>query len=198
VSYVSEGSGTDDWEVGGYQACSPCRTITLPYSPRPENSNTSSPPVLPETYTAHRGSKDPMVDHILTAPLFEPNCEVRSFPSNQVGCLQLRLGNNLSRSENRGQMDILRGESTQHSYSLFEQDGQSNEISVLLSSLGDLGVVFEASHSAYLAGKDNIIADWESCHHDTSDWQLLLSVSEAICSLLGPFTINLFASRTNA
>ena len=53
-------------------------------------------------------------------------------------------------------------------------------------------------HAKYLAGKDNIIADWESRHHDSSDWQLLPSVFEAINNLLGPFTIDLFASRTNA
>ena len=53
-------------------------------------------------------------------------------------------------------------------------------------------------HAEYLAGKDNVLADWESCHHDSSDWQLLPSVFEAINHLLGPFTIDLFASRTNA
>jgi len=53
-------------------------------------------------------------------------------------------------------------------------------------------------HTEYLAGKDNIVADWESCHHDSSNWQLLPSVFEAINNLLGPFTIDLFASMTNA
>ena len=53
-------------------------------------------------------------------------------------------------------------------------------------------------HAEYLAGKDNVLADWESRHHDSSDWQLLPSVFEAINHLLGPFTIDLFASRTNA
>jgi len=52
-------------------------------------------------------------------------------------------------------------------------------------------------HAKYLTGRDNVIANWESSHHDTSDWQLLPSVFEAINSLLGPFTIYLFASRTN-
>ena len=42
----------------------------------------------------------------------------------------------------------------------------------------------------------NVIANWESCHHNTSDWQLLPSVFEAINSLLGPFTVDLYASRT--
>ena len=53
-------------------------------------------------------------------------------------------------------------------------------------------------HAECLAGKDNVLADWESRHHDSSDWQLLPSVFEAINHLLGPFTIDLFASRTNA
>ena len=53
-------------------------------------------------------------------------------------------------------------------------------------------------HAEYLAGKDNVLADWESRHHDSSDWQLLPSVFEAINHLLGPFTIDLFTSRTNA
>ena len=52
-------------------------------------------------------------------------------------------------------------------------------------------------HAEYLAGKDNVLADWESRHHDSSDWQLLPSVFDAIHHLLGPFTIDLFASRTN-
>ena len=53
-------------------------------------------------------------------------------------------------------------------------------------------------HAEYLAGKDNVLADWESRHHDSSDWQLLPSVFDAVHLLLGPFTIDLFASRTNA
>ena len=52
-------------------------------------------------------------------------------------------------------------------------------------------------HVEYLAGKDNVLGDWESRHHDSSDWQLLPSVFNAIHHLLGPFTIDLFASRTN-
>ena len=52
-------------------------------------------------------------------------------------------------------------------------------------------------HAEYLAGKDNVLADWESRYHDNSDWQLLPSVVEAVHHLLGPFTIDLFASRTN-
>jgi len=52
-------------------------------------------------------------------------------------------------------------------------------------------------HAKYLAGKENILADLESRHHDSSNWQLLPSVFEAIYNLLGPFTVDHFASRTN-
>ena len=53
-------------------------------------------------------------------------------------------------------------------------------------------------HAEYLAGKENIIADWESRHHDSSDWQLLPSIFDGINDLLGPFNLDLFANRTNA
>jgi len=54
-------------------------------------------------------------------------------------------------------------------------------------------------HAEYLPGEDNSTADWESRHHvDSSDWQLLPSVFQSLNSLLGPFNIDLFASRTNA
>jgi len=53
-------------------------------------------------------------------------------------------------------------------------------------------------HAEYLAVKENVLADLEPRHHNSSDWQLLPSVFEAIYHLLGPFTVDLFASRTNA
>ena len=55
-------------------------------------------------------------------------------------------------------------------------------------------------HAEYLAGKDNILADWESRHHDSGDWQLLPSIFEAIYqSLVGALhNIDLFVSRMNA
>ena len=53
-------------------------------------------------------------------------------------------------------------------------------------------------HAEYLAGRENVIADWESRHHDSSDWQLLPSIFDGINNLLGPFNLDLFASRTNA
>ena len=54
-------------------------------------------------------------------------------------------------------------------------------------------------HVEYLPGKDNTKADWESRHQkDSSNWKLLPSVFRSLNSLLGPFTIDLFASRTNA
>lgn len=53
-------------------------------------------------------------------------------------------------------------------------------------------------HAEHLPGKENVLADWESRHlSDSSDWQLLPSVFESLQSLLGPFSIDLFASRTN-
>ena len=54
-------------------------------------------------------------------------------------------------------------------------------------------------HAEYLPGRDNIEADWESRHQkDSSDWQLLPLVFTTLNNRLGPFTIDLFASRTNA
>ena len=50
----------------------------------------------------------------------------------------------------------------------------------------------------YLPGVANTTADWESRHHqDSSNWQLLPAVFDAVNHLLGPFSINLFASRIN-
>lgn len=53
-------------------------------------------------------------------------------------------------------------------------------------------------HVKYLPGKNNSIADWESRHHhNSSNWQLSPSVFKSLNNLLGPFTIDLIASRTN-
>jgi len=50
----------------------------------------------------------------------------------------------------------------------------------------------------YLPGVQNTTADWESRHHqDSSDWQLCPSVFDTLNYQLGPFSIDLFASRTN-
>ena len=50
----------------------------------------------------------------------------------------------------------------------------------------------------YLPGVENTTADWESRHHqDSSDWQLCPSVFDTLSHMLGPFSIDLFASRTN-
>ena len=54
-------------------------------------------------------------------------------------------------------------------------------------------------HAEYLPGRDNIEADWESRHQrDSSDWQLLPLVFRTLNNQLGPFSIDLFACRTNA
>ena len=53
-------------------------------------------------------------------------------------------------------------------------------------------------HTEYLPGKENCRADWESRHHqDNSDWQLSPVIFSVLYSLLGPFNVDLFASRTN-
>ena len=53
-------------------------------------------------------------------------------------------------------------------------------------------------HAEYLPGMENVAADWESRHHnDSSNWQLSPAVFDAVNQLLGPFSIDLFASRIN-
>ena len=87
-----------------------------------------------------------------------------------------------------------------HCYSLLEQDGQPHKIPACWLALEIWEWCFPrqiSPHAEYLAGKDSVLADWESRHHDNSDWQLLPSVFEAVHHLLGLFTIDLFASRTN-
>ena len=50
----------------------------------------------------------------------------------------------------------------------------------------------------YLPGVENVAADWESCHHnDSSNWQLSPAVFDAVSQLIGPFSLDLFASRIN-
>lgn len=58
------------------------------------------------------------------------------------------------------------------------------------------GVVIHAEH---IPGVENIRADWESRHvKDSSDWMLDPQVFQQLNGLLGPFSIDLFAARTNA
>ena len=53
-------------------------------------------------------------------------------------------------------------------------------------------------HAEHLPGKENTLADWESRHtYDSSNWKLLPLVFRSLNSLLGPFSVDLFASRTN-
>ena len=53
-------------------------------------------------------------------------------------------------------------------------------------------------HAEHLPGVENIQADWQSRHlTDSSDWKLHLQAFQAIEDKLGPFSIDLFASRTN-
>ena len=53
-------------------------------------------------------------------------------------------------------------------------------------------------HAEHLPGNENVLADWESWHTcDSSDWKLLPLVFKPLNSLLGPFSVDLFASRIN-
>ena len=53
-------------------------------------------------------------------------------------------------------------------------------------------------HAEHLPGVENIQADWQSRHlTDSSDWKLHLQAFQVIEDKLGPFSIDLFASRTN-
>ena len=54
-------------------------------------------------------------------------------------------------------------------------------------------------HAEHLPGKENVRADWESRHaRDSSDWMIRRDIFQQLEEELGPFTIDLFASRTNA
>ena len=51
----------------------------------------------------------------------------------------------------------------------------------------------------YLPGSLNCEADWQSRNfHDSSDWRLKVSVFKSLSQSLGPFSLDLFASRHNA
>ena len=53
-------------------------------------------------------------------------------------------------------------------------------------------------NAEHLPGSENIRADWESRHlTDSSDWKLHREVFLSLDKRLGPFSIDLFASRTN-
>ena len=54
-------------------------------------------------------------------------------------------------------------------------------------------------HAEHLPGKLNVRADWHSRHvQDCSDWQMHPMIFQQLQDRLGPFSIDLFASRTNA
>ena len=54
-------------------------------------------------------------------------------------------------------------------------------------------------HAEHLLGKENVRADWESRHvRDSSDWLLERDNFLQLESRLGPFSIDLFATQTNA
>ena len=54
-------------------------------------------------------------------------------------------------------------------------------------------------HAEHLPGVENVRADWESRHRtDSSDWKLNRDVFLQLEKKLGPFSVDMFASRTNA
>ena len=54
-------------------------------------------------------------------------------------------------------------------------------------------------HAEHLPGRFNVRADWESRHTtDSTDWMLHREIFLQLQAKLGPFTIDLFASRTNS
>ena len=53
-------------------------------------------------------------------------------------------------------------------------------------------------HAEHLPGKEHVQADWQSRHcRDSSDWKLDEEVFAKLDEVMGPFSIDLFASRTN-
>ena len=53
-------------------------------------------------------------------------------------------------------------------------------------------------HAEHLPGKENVQADWKARHlNDSSDWRLNPGVFLTLEELLGHFSIDLFATRTN-
>lgn len=54
-------------------------------------------------------------------------------------------------------------------------------------------------HAEHLPGVENTRADWESRHvEESGDWMLDRQIFQQLDRSLGPFTVDLFASRTNA
>ena len=54
-------------------------------------------------------------------------------------------------------------------------------------------------HAEHLLGRFNVRADWESRHTtDSTDWMLHREIFHQLQTKMGPFTIDLFASRTNS
>ena len=54
------------------------------------------------------------------------------------------------------------------------------------------------THAEHLPVRENVRADWESRHiKDSIDWMLQRDIFLQLETRLGPFSIDLFASRTN-
>ena len=85
------------------------------------------------------------------------------------------------------------------SHCVFEQDGRySLKASIQIGSTGlvERNITIHAEH---LPGKQNVQADWESRHvMDSSNWRLHREIFLKLQESFGPFTVDLFASQTNA
>ena len=75
----------------------------------------------------------------------------------------------------------------------------SQELSDLAVSIWNWCLQREITiHAEHLPGRENVRADWESRHvKDSSDWMLRRDLFTQLVDRLGPFSIDLFASRTN-
>ena len=86
--------------------------------------------------------------------------------------------------------------------SIYPKNGGHQECSDATNNTGNLAVLSRPGiflTAEYLPGSLNTEADWQSRNfQDSSDWRLKVSVFKDLERLLGPFDLDLFASRHNA
>ena len=212
-----EDLSTFHWHPGGYKASGIYRVFTLSCFTRSPDKDTSPILFLSGDVIDHQGgSGGPTVvgnsaSHLLL------------FPNNKTGSHNCEDGGKVDTSGSTTPHELSRVEGSfpsltvlsenqewnncsyqvrqPYSNCLCKQDGRSCDDTAVFTSTRDLAVVPSSGdypHAKYLAGKENVTADWESHHHNSSDWQLLPSIFDGINNLLGPFNLYLFASRTNA
>ena len=89
-----------------------------------------------------------------------------------------------------------------HSDYFSQQNGGHTFSIIIEASTGNLELVHREKitiHAEHLPGRFNVRADWESRHTtDSTDWMLHREIFLQLQAKLGPFTIDLFASRTNS